>query len=315
MIQVEHLTKRYGGTTAVSDVSFQVNKGEIVGFLGPNGAGKTTTMRILSGFIPATGGTARISGFDVFEQPIEVKRRLGYLPENPPLYQELSVDSFLLFAGRIKGVKSDQLANRLETVKEQCALEEMGDRLIRHLSKGYRQRVGLAQALIHNPDVLILDEPTVGLDPKQIIEVRELIKRLAGEHTIILSSHILPEVSMTCDRVVIINNGRVVAIDTPDNLKRTLAGGNLVRVEFRGDPERVRQSLRSMPHLTSVEPDSAGGAPTALRVEVEAGFDERPNIARAVIQTGADLLELKSAGPSLEEIFLKLTTEESGVEA
>lgn len=315
MIQVEHLTKRYGGTVAVSDVSFQVNKGEIVGFLGPNGAGKTTTMRILSGFIPATGGRARLSGFDVFEKPLEVKRRLGYLPENPPLYPEMSVDSFLTFAGRIKGVKSDQLEKRLGIVKEQCALEEMGKRLIRHLSKGYRQRVGLAQALIHNPDVLILDEPTVGLDPKQIIEVRELIKSLAGEHTIILSSHILPEVSMTCDRVVIINNGRVVAIDTPDNLKRTLAGGNLVRVEFRGDRDRVRQALRALPHLSSVQSDSAAGADSALRVEVEAGFDERPNIARAVIETGADLLELKTAGPSLEEIFLKLTTEESGVEA
>ncbi|MBI3940263.1 MAG: ABC transporter ATP-binding protein [Acidobacteria bacterium] len=315
MIQVERLTKRYGGTTAISDVTFQVKKGEIVGFLGPNGAGKTTTMRILSGFISATEGRARVGGYDVFEEPLEVKRRIGYMPENPPLYQEFSVDAFLAFVGRIKGVESEYLNERLETVKRQCALEEVGDRLIRHLSKGFRQRVGLAQALIHDPDVLILDEPTVGLDPKQIIEVRELIKRLAGEHTIILSSHILPEVSMTCQRVVIINNGRVVAIDTPDNLKSTQAGGNLVRLEFRGEEDRVRQALQSMGHLKSIQPEATAGTGVGLRIEVEAGFDERAGIARAVIHSGADLLELKAAGPSLEEIFLKLTTEESGVEA
>jgi ABC-2 type transport system ATP-binding protein len=315
LIQVDHLTKRYGGTLAISDVTFSVNKGEIVGFLGPNGAGKTTTMRILSGFIPASGGKARVSGFDVFEQPLQVKRRIGYLPENPPLYLELSVDSFLAFAARIRLVPSDKVGIRLQTVKKQCGLEDMGDRLIRHLSKGYRQRVGLAQALIHDPDVLILDEPTVGLDPKQIIEVRELIKRLGGEHTIILSTHILPEVSMTCQRVVIINNGKVVAIDTPENLKATLAGGNLVQVEFLGDAVRVREALAGVEHIKAVQTQSGPGSATQLLVEVESGSDQRASVARAVVQSGADLLELKLAGPSLEDIFLRLTTEESGVEA
>ncbi|MBI4455696.1 MAG: ABC transporter ATP-binding protein [Acidobacteria bacterium] len=315
MIQVEHLTKRYGNTLAINDVTFDVKKGEILGFLGPNGAGKTTTMRILSGFIPATDGKARVSGYDVFEQPLEVKRRIGYLPENPPLYQELSVDSFLTFVAQIRGVKSEQISDRLEAVKEQCGLEDMGSRLIKYLSKGYRQRVALAQALIHDPDVLILDEPTVGLDPKQIIEVRELIKRLAGEHTIILSSHILPEVSMTCQRVVIINNGRVVATDTPENLKTTLAGSNQVQIEFRGDMDGVRRALASLGHLKSVRPESTSANAAVLRVEVEPGFDERADMARAVVQSGADLLELKTTGPSLEDIFLKLTTEESGIEA
>lgn len=315
MIQVEHLTKRYGHTLAVSDVTFDVKKGEIVGFLGPNGAGKTTTMRILSGFIPATQGRALVSGFDVFEQPLEVKRRIGYLPENPPLYQELTVDSFLGFVGRIKGVSSDKVNERVTTVKEQCALEDMGSKLIKHLSKGYTQRVALAQSLIHDPDVLILDEPTVGLDPKQIIEVRELIKRLAGEHTIILSSHILPEVSMTCQRVVIIHNGKIVAIDTPENLKTALAGGNQVQVEFKGSQERVRETLASVGHVKSVQSEAAGGGNPTLRIDIESGFDARADIARAVVQSGADLLELKTAGLSLEDIFLKLTTDETKVEA
>ncbi len=314
MIQVEHLTKRYGHTIAVSDVTFDVKKGEIVGFLGPNGAGKTTTMRILSGFIPATEGKALVSGFDVFEKPLEVKRRMGYLPENPPLYQELAVDSFLGFVGRIKGVPSDKVNERVTTVKKLCALEDMGAKLIKHLSKGYRQRVALAQSLIHDPDVLILDEPTVGLDPKQIIEVRELIKRLAGEHTIILSSHILPEVSMTCQRVVIIHNGKIVAIDTPENLKTALAGGNQVQVEFNGNQERVREALGSVRHVKSVQPEAAGSN-TTLRIDIDSGFDARADIARAVVQSGADLLELKTAGLSLEDIFLKLTTDESKVEA
>jgi ABC-2 type transport system ATP-binding protein len=314
LIQVEHLTKRYGNTLAINDITFDVKKGEIVGFLGPNGAGKTTTMRILSGFIPATDGKAQVSGFDVFEQPLEVKQRIGYLPENPPLYQELTVDSFLAFVGRIKAVKSEHINDRVAAVKKQCALEDMGDKLIKHLSKGYRQRVALAQALIHDPDVLILDEPTVGLDPKQIIEVRELIKRLAGEHTIILSSHILPEVSMTCQRVVIINNGKIVAIDTPDNLQATLTGGSQVHLQFRGNQEEVRSAVAAIQHVKSVQSEAqANGG--ALRIEIESGFDVRPDIARAVIQSGADLVELKTAGLSLEDIFLKLTTEEAKVEA
>ncbi|HEY2930592.1 MAG TPA: ABC transporter ATP-binding protein [Acidobacteriota bacterium] len=309
MIQVENLTKRYAGTTAIQDVTFDVKKGEIVGFLGPNGAGKTTTMRILAGFIPATAGTARVSGFDVFEQPLEVKRRIGYMPENPPLYLELSVDSFLTFVGQIKGVNPDKLPSRLEAVKEQCGLSDVGGRLIRHLSKGFRQRVGLAQALIHDPEVLILDEPTVGLDPKQIIEVRELIKRLGGEHTIILSTHILPEVSMTCQRVVIISHGKVVAIDTPENLKTKLVGAHQVHVECRGESEKIRAVLASVPGLKNIQLESSN-ATNLFRVEMEPGQDARGAIARAVVQSGAELLELRTSGPSLEEVFLKLTTDE-----
>jgi ABC-2 type transport system ATP-binding protein len=309
LIQVENLTKRYAGTTAIQDVTFDVKKGEIVGFLGPNGAGKTTTMRILAGFIPATAGTARVSGFDVFEQPLEVKRRIGYMPENPPLYLELSVDSFLTFVGQIKGVNPDKLPSRLEAVKEQCGLSDVGGRLIRHLSKGFRQRVGLAQALIHDPEVLILDEPTVGLDPKQIIEVRELIKRLGGEHTIILSTHILPEVSMTCQRVVIISHGKVVAIDTPENLKTKLVGAHQVHVECRGESEKIRAVLASVPGLKNIQLESSN-ATNLFRVEMEPGQDARGAIARAVVQSGAELLELRTSGPSLEEVFLKLTTDE-----
>src|SRR6185503_13375320 len=218
VIEVQHLTKRYGRVTAVHDVSFRVERGEILGFLGPNGAGKTTTMRILTGYMPATEGKAIVAGFDVFDQPIEAKRRTGYLPETPPLYPDMTVIEYLGFVARIKGVPPGERRQRVQQVMERTRVADMANRLCAKLSKGYRQRVGLAQALIHNPDVLILDEPTAGLDPKQIIETRELIKDLAGDHTVILSTHILPEVSQTCERVVIINAGRVVAIDTPDNL-------------------------------------------------------------------------------------------------
>src|SRR4051795_11358987 len=218
MIKVEGLTKRYARTVAVDDISFEVEKGQIVGFLGPNGAGKTTTMRVLTCFLPPTSGKATIAGFDVLEQPMEVKKRIGYLPETPPLYPEMETAEYLKFVGQLKGLSGAELKKRVEYVCERCAIVDVRNRLIGKLSKGYRQRVGLAQAIIHNPDVLVLDEPTAGLDPKQIIETRELIKALAGDHTIILSTHILPEVSQTCQRVVIINKGRVVAVDTPDNL-------------------------------------------------------------------------------------------------
>ncbi|PYR55634.1 MAG: MFS transporter, partial [Acidobacteria bacterium] len=231
MIEVQHLTKRYGRVTAVEDVSFRVERGEILGFLGPNGAGKTTTMRILTGFIPATEGKAIVAGFDVFEQPIEAKRRTGYLPETPPLYPDTSVIEYLTFVSKIKGVPPGERKDRIKAVMQRTRIDDVADRLCAKLSKGYRQRVGLAQAIIHNPDVLILDEPTAGLDPKQIIETRELIKELAGSHTIILSTHILPEVSQTCERVVIINKGRVVAVDTPDNLTARLQGSETMYVQ------------------------------------------------------------------------------------
>src|SRR4051812_38804083 len=222
MIEVQHLTKRYGRVTAVDDLTFKVERGEILGFLGPNGAGKTTTMRILTGYMPATEGHATVAGFDVFDQPIEAKKRTGYLPETPPLYPEMTVREYLTFCARIKGVPSVGRTARIDTVMERTRIADMATRHCGKLSKGYRQRVGLAQALLHNPDVLILDEPTAGLDPKQIIETRKLIRELAGDHTIVLSTHILPEVSQTCQRVVIINKGKVVAVDTPANLTKRL---------------------------------------------------------------------------------------------
>ena len=239
MIEVEHLTKRYGHIVAVDDISFQVNKGEILGFLGPNGAGKTTTMRVLTGYIPATEGRAVVAGYDVFEQPIEAKRRTGYLPETPPLYPDMTVREYLHFVAKIKGVAPKERTARVEQVMSRTWVSDMAGRACGKLSKGYRQRVGLAQALIHNPDVLILDEPTAGLDPKQIIETRRLIKELAGDHTIILSTHILPEVSQTCERVVIINKGKVVAVDTPANLTRRLRGSETMFVQ-RGRRARRR---------------------------------------------------------------------------
>src|SRR5881394_797031 len=231
MIKVSELTKRYARTTAVDHISFEVEKGQIVGFLGPNGAGKTTTMRMLTCFLPPTSGAASVAGFDVLEQPMEVKKRIGYLPEMPPLYHEMRATEYLMFVGKLKGLAGTDLRQRVDTACERCAITDMKDKLLGKLSKGYRQRVGLAQAILHNPDVLILDEPTAGLDPKQIIETRELIKELAGDHTIILSTHILPEVAQTCQRVVIINKGHVVAVDTPDNLTARLRGSETMYVQ------------------------------------------------------------------------------------
>ncbi len=312
MIEAEHLTKRFGFTTAIEDVSFQVGRGEILGFLGPNGAGKTTTMRILSGFFPATEGRARVAGFDVFENPIEVKKRLGYLPENPPLYTEMTVDAYLRFVGTIKGVGRRAFPGRLEEVKAQCGLLHQGRQLIKHLSKGYKQRVGLAQALIHQPEILILDEPTIGLDPKQIIEVRELIKALGGDHTIILSTHILPEVSMTCQRVIIISGGKIVAVDTPDNLTSQLSGGKRIEIEVSGPAEGLPSLLGQFSQVKSVSARGAQNGRQLFSVEVEGNEDMRGLIARKIMESGLDLFQLNTATMTLEEIFLKLTTEEEG---
>ncbi len=246
MIEVEGLTKRYGRATAVDGVSFKVEKGEILGFLGPNGAGKTTTMRILTCYLPPTEGAARVAGHDVFSQPMEVKKRVGYLPETPPLYPDMEVADYLDFCAKIKGVPAKERRTRVADAIEKCRVGDVRDKLIAKLSKGYRQRVGLAQAILHNPDVLILDEPTAGLDPKQIIETRDLIRGLGGSHTVVLSTHILPEVSMTCGRVVIINKGRVVAEDTPDNLTRRLKGAGVTRIEVRGDQAAVLEAVRAV---------------------------------------------------------------------
>ncbi len=311
MIEVDQLTKRYGNLKAVDEVSFQVEKGEILGFLGPNGAGKTTTMRILTCFLPASEGTARVAGFDVFENAMEVKRRIGYLPEHPPVYDELTVDSYLSFVAKIKGVAPGDRRRRLQEVKDTVRIEGYGKKLIKHLSKGFKQRVGLAQALIHDPEVLILDEPTVGLDPNQIREVRGLIKSLAGDHTIILSTHILPEVSMTCQRVVIISEGKIVAVDTPENLIREQQGAERVYLEARGPEPEVQERLQQIDGVLNVESNRLDGEEVvSFSVETELKKDVRGLIAKSVIEGGFELLELRSLKVSLEDVFTQLTTQE-----
>jgi ABC-2 type transport system ATP-binding protein len=315
MIEVENLTKRYGRHTAVDGISFRVEKGEILGFLGPNGAGKTTTMRILTCYLPATEGTARVAGHDVFQAPLEVKRRVGYIPETPPLYPDMAVQDFLTFCAKIKGVPAKERAAKVDDAIGKCRVGDVRGKLIGKLSKGYRQRVGLAQAILHNPEVLILDEPTAGLDPKQIIETRELIKSLGGTHTIVLSTHILPEVSMTCGRVVIINKGRVVAEDTPENLTHRLRGAGGLRLEVRGDEALVLAAVSSVAGVVQARAKTDSHGIVVVEVEAEAGRDVRPDLAAAVVGKGFGLLGLQQAGMSLEEIFLHLTTTDSAAEA
>ena len=316
MIEVDHLTKYYGPKAAVQDVSFQVKKGEILGFLGPNAAGKTTTMRILTCYMPASSGSAKVGGHDVFTDSLAVRRMIGYLPENPPLYSEMSVYDFLDFVAKIKAIDRKDIKNRIDEVMEKTAIGDVQGKLIKHLSKGFKQRVGLAQALIHNPDVLVLDEPTVGLDPKQIIEVRELIKSLGGDHTIILSTHILPEVSMTCERVVIINEGKIVASDTPDNLTRRLKGSESLFLEVEGPKGQIESAISEMNGVKHVVSEGSkqkqiGG----FRVESELNTDIRKELASLIVKKGWGLLELRPVGMSLEDIFLQLTTKEEEVSA
>lgn len=312
MIQVSSLSKTYGPKVAISDVTFDVKPGEILGFLGPNGAGKTTTMRILTGYMPATSGTATIAGYDIFQDSLDVRRQIGYLPENVPLYPEMTVEDYLTFMARVRGVRRAERRKRVDTAMAQCHVDNVKSVLIGRISKGYRQRVGIAQALVHDPPVLILDEPTVGLDPKQITEARQLIKSLGGSHTVLLSTHILPEVSMTCNRVVIINDGRVVAEDTPENLTRRLRGAERIELEVRGPAEVVQTTLAKIPNVQSV--GIAGENGTArLVVDCAVGQDVREDLAAAIIGQGWGLLELRSVGMSLEEVFLKLTTREEEV--
>jgi ABC-2 type transport system ATP-binding protein len=311
VIEVQHLTKRYGRVTAVDDVSFRVERGEILGFLGPNGAGKSTTMRILSGYMPATEGRANVAGFDVFDKPIDAKRRIGYLPETPPLYPDMTVREYLDFVARIKGVPTKEKKERVAAVMTRTHVADMADRHCGKLSKGYKQRVGLAQALIHNPEVLILDEPTAGLDPKQIIETRELIRGLAGDHTIVLSTHILPEVAQTCQRVVIINKGRVVAVDTPDNLTARLKGAETMYVQVDAEGADAGAALSALPGVMRVATAEQRGTVAGFEVESERGTDIRRDIARVVVTRGWGLLELRPMRMSLEEIFLQVTTDES----
>jgi ABC-2 type transport system ATP-binding protein len=310
VIEVQHITKRYGRVTAVDDVSFKVERGEILGFLGPNGAGKTTTMRILTGYMPATEGRAFVAGCDVFTNPIEAKRRTGYLPETPPLYPDMTVREYLDFVAKIKGVAAADRKTRVSSVMERTRVADMADRHCAKLSKGYRQRVGLAQALIHNPDVLILDEPTAGLDPKQIIETRELIRNLAGDHTIVLSTHILPEVAQTCQRVVIINKGRVVAVDTPENLTARLKGAETMYVHVDAPLDEAGVALAAVPGVTRVVPADGRSVHGAFEVESTRGTDVRRELARAIVNRGWGLLELRPMRMSLEEIFLQVTTDE-----
>ncbi|MGO9097074.1 MAG: ABC transporter ATP-binding protein [Bryobacteraceae bacterium] len=322
MIKVEGLTKRYGRTTAVDDISFTVEKGQIVGFLGPNGAGKTTTMRVLTCFLPPTAGHVSVAGFDVSEEPLEVKKRIGYLPETPPVYPEMRVADYLTFVARLKGVPSRDVARRLDEACEKCAIANVKSRIIGQLSKGYRQRVGLAQAVIHNPDVLVLDEPTTGLDPKQIIETRQLIRNLAGEHTVIMSTHILPAVEQTCQQVIIIDKGKVVANDTVANLARRAQGGEAITVEVTSrdgplDRAEVQRRLEQAPGVSRVQ--ALEDIESVCRLEVE-GLPDRPirdEVVRAILDAGWHLQELRSASPSLEQIFLDATaaTQEAATEA
>ena len=305
MIEVSGLTKYYRDVLALDQVSFEVGKGEVLGFLGPNGAGKTTTMRILTGFMPPTGGTAKVAGYEVLQDSIEVRRRVGYLPETLALYDEMTVHDYLQFVASIRGLPSREKA--IDRVLETCYITEEEDTIIAKLSKGYRQRVGLAQALIHDPEVLVLDEPTIGLDPRQIITVRELIKSLGGERTIILSTHILPEASQVCQRVLIINRGRIVAEDTPEHLTDNLQGGMRVRLQFAQPPEDARTQLGAIGGVSMVEPLDA----STFEVTCDGSVDRRSELAALAVSGGWGLLEMRALSMSLEEIFLQLTTDEA----
>jgi ABC-2 type transport system ATP-binding protein len=312
MIKVEGLTKRYARTVAVDNISFEVEKGQIVGFLGPNGAGKTTTMRVLTCFLPPTSGTANVAGFDVMEHPMEVKKRIGYLPETPPVYPEMEVAEYLTFVGQLKGISSADIRGRVDEAMGRCALGDVRAKLIGKLSKGYRQRVGLAQAIIHNPDVLILDEPTSGLDPKQIIEIRDLLKQLSGEHTIILSTHILSEVEHSCERVIIISQGKLVAIDSVNNLTNRLRGSEAVALEVESpngspNPTEVQQRLEQVSGVSRVMMKDSRDSRLIFEVESLQGRHIRADLARSVVNSGWNLNEMKSVGMSLEDIFLQLT--------
>ncbi len=315
MIEVEHLSKLYGSTAAIADVTFAVEPGEILGFLGPNGAGKTTTMRILAGYLPASSGSAKVAGFEVHEDSMMVRQRIGYLPETPPLYSDMTVEGFLHFVAQIKGVAAGDRPQRVQTALTKCNLIEKRHVLIRKLSKGFRQRVGIAQAIVHDPPVIILDEPTVGLDPRQIIEVRNLIKALAGDHTVILSTHILPEVSMTCNRVAIINRGRIVATNSPEHLMTQLLGGSGYQLEVAGELAQVQQCLQAIPgveQITLIEAPEANDR-LKLKVVTAAGTELGREIVAALVPMGMGVYEMRRVQTSLEDVFLQLTTEESPI--
>jgi ABC-2 type transport system ATP-binding protein len=310
LVEVDNLTKRYGDVIAVENVTFQAREGEILAFLGKNGAGKTTTMRIMTGFMAPTAGTVRINGFDIREESLDARRLIGYLPETAPLYEDMSVQGYLGFCARIREVPSREIAGRVETVMKAVHINERRSWLIGKLSKGLRRRVGLAQSLVHNPKVLILDEPTEGLDPEQIIEIRNLIRGLRGEHTVILSTHILPEAQMLADRIVIINNGRIVAVDTTENLTATVQRAQRLRVEVDGPVAAVRERLSTVPGVQSLE--RLDGERARFIVESDRDTDLRDKLAVAVVNGGWGLLELERLEPTLEDIFLHITAQPSG---
>ena len=314
MIKVENLTKRYAGVTALNGVSFEVQRGEIVGFLGPNGAGKSTTMRILTGFIPASSGRVQVAGLDVMEHSLEVRERVGYMPENNPLYTDMRVSEYLKFRAKLKGLPRTERAERIPEVMEQTGIKDVSHRIIGHLSKGYRQRVGLADALLAEPDLLILDEPTIGLDPVQIRQVRQLIKDLGKRHTILLSTHILPEVEMTCNRVIIIHHGRILASDTPDSLTKALNAGGLIQVEVRGPGSEVQAKLRAVENVESIEAKLLDDGFVQVILTPKPGTDPREKVFQTVVSNGWTLRELTRSRTTLEDIFVQITREEDEAE-
>jgi ABC-2 type transport system ATP-binding protein len=307
MIEVSNLTKRYAGRTAVSDISFSVARGEIVGLLGPNGAGKSTTMRILSCFMPATSGTARVAGFDVFHQSDEVRRRIGFMPENNPLYPEMRVREYLKFRARLKGLGWKQSRQRVDTVMEQCGLTDVRRRIIGQLSKGYRQRVGLADALVHEPELIILDEPTIGLDPNQIRSVRQLIKSLAGKHTVLISTHILPEAEMMCGRMLIMFDGKILAADTPENLQRLMAGGSQIIAEIAAGAAELNEIFAQLPGVENFNVSACDGEFQRCALTPRDGYDLRPAIFLLARERGWTLRELTRSRHSLEDIYVQVT--------
>lgn len=310
MIEVLDLTKSYGQIKAVRNLSFTVEKGEILGFLGPNGAGKSTTMNMITGYLPSTSGTVKVNGYDVSVEPREVKKRVGYLPEMPPLYTDLTVNEYLRFVSELKKVERTKRKSQVSDVMELVKISDVKDRLIKNLSKGYKQRVGLAQALIGNPEVLILDEPTVGLDPNQIIEVRKLIKALGKDHTIILSSHIMQEISAVCERIVIINKGQIVAIDTPENLSKSVEGSAVYSVRIDGPKEEVIKALKGIEGVKDVKENGEFEDAVDYLVEADKDVDLRKPIFFEMAKHGYPILEIKSVGMNLEEAFLKITSKE-----
>jgi ABC-2 type transport system ATP-binding protein len=309
VIEAENLTKYYGTVCAIENVSFRVNRGEIVGFLGPNGAGKTTTMRILSCFMPASSGVARIAGYDIHSQSLEARRRIGYMPETVPLYREMTVKSYLQFFGSIRGMNSRWRESRIREVMDLCRVGNYARTRIEKLSKGYRQLVGIAQAILHEPEVLILDEPTIGIDAKQVVQIRQIIKELGGEHTVILSSHILPEVSMLCERIIIMDKGRIVALDSAENLSTRIRRSQLFEIEARGPAEAIKARLEEVRGVLSVAVEGSGDV-KLYKVECEPGDDIRDELVSSLVTGGYSLLELRSSAMSLEDIFLELTKEE-----